>query len=102
MKWYHVPMGIGKVGIMGYLYILQSQKNQRYYIGSIGDLARRLAEHNSGKTKSLINLLPVQLVFTKRYENLGEARAMENKLKKMKSRAILERIIRDNEIKMGL
>ena len=95
-------MAFGKVGIMGYLYILQSEKNQRYYIGSTGDLARRLVEHNSGKTKSLVNLLPMQLVFSKSYENLQEARAMENKLKKFKSRDILERIIRDKEIKMGL
>ncbi|KKQ78844.1 MAG: hypothetical protein UT01_C0058G0001, partial [Candidatus Daviesbacteria bacterium GW2011_GWA1_38_7] len=31
---------------MGVVYILQSQVNQRYYIGSTCDLERRLIEHD--------------------------------------------------------
>jgi hypothetical protein len=30
----------------GYIYILQSLKNQRFYIGSTNDLERRVVEHN--------------------------------------------------------
>jgi putative endonuclease len=87
---------------MGYLYILQSQKNKRYYIGSTNDLERRLAEHNSGKTKSLRYLLPVTLVYSKNYPTLLDARAIERKLKSYKSRTILERIVSEGEIIMGL
>ena len=95
-------MAIGKSQSMGYLYILQSEKNGRYYIGSTNNLKRRLAEHNSGTTPSLTNLLPMRLVFKKVYDNLQEARKMELHLKKLKSRSIIERIIREQEIKTEL
>ena len=84
---------------MGHLYILQSVKNGRYYIGSTGNLTRRLKEHNSGQTVSLKNLLPVQLVFSKSYDNLKEARKMELHLKSLKNRSIIERIIIDKRVK---
>jgi putative endonuclease len=89
-------------GDMGYLYIVQSKRNGRYYVGSTNNLDRRIAEHNFGKTKSLKNVLPVLLVFQKKFDTLAEARKMELKLKKMKSRVILDRIVSDGEIKMGL
>lgn len=86
---------------MNFVYILQSEKNGRHYISSINDLERRLAEQNFSKTKSLMNLLPVKLVFKKEFAQLIEARRTEQKLKKMKSRSILERIIADGDIKSG-
>ncbi|MDO8523423.1 MAG: GIY-YIG nuclease family protein [bacterium] len=87
---------------MNYVYILQSEKNGRYYIGSTNDLERRITEHNFGKTKSLKNILPVKLVFKKEYQVLLEARRMELHLKKLKNRVILERIISEGDIKTGL
>lgn len=86
---------------MEYVYILQSKINGRYYIGSTNDLVRRLGEHNSGQTKSLKNLLPMKLVFSKVYEEIGAARKMELHLKKLKSRVILEKIIKEKDIKTG-
>ncbi|MDP2918981.1 MAG: GIY-YIG nuclease family protein, partial [Dehalococcoidia bacterium] len=35
---------------MFYVYILQSEKSGRYYIGSTGDIPTRLAQHNAGAT----------------------------------------------------
>ncbi|MBK5215567.1 MAG: GIY-YIG nuclease family protein [Candidatus Pacebacteria bacterium] len=87
---------------MEYVYILQSERNSRYYIGSTNNLERRLLEHNSGHTKSLRNLLPMILVFNQGYEKIGEARKMELRLKRLKSRIIIESIIRDKIIKLGL
>ena len=86
---------------MEYVYILQSEKNKRYYIGSTNNLKRRLLEHNSGQTKSLRNLLPVVLVFSKGYKERGKARKVEVHLKKFKSRVIIEKIITDGDIKTG-
>jgi putative endonuclease len=37
---------------MYFIYILFSQKTNRYYIGSTEDLARRLKHHNAGSTPS--------------------------------------------------
>ncbi|MDO8664168.1 MAG: GIY-YIG nuclease family protein [Candidatus Liptonbacteria bacterium] len=80
------------------VYILQSDKNGRYYIGSTNDVERRLAEHNAGKTKSLRFILPVRIVFTKEFESLKDARRAEIKLKKFKNRNIIERIISEKTI----
>lgn len=87
---------------MAFVYILQSGKNERYYVGSTNNLERRLLEHNFGKTVSLRKLLPVKLVFKKEFGNIRNARLMERKLKRFKNRSILKRIIKDGEIKMGL
>ncbi len=94
-------MHIGEAsGTMSFVYILQSKKTGRYYIGSTNDLSRRLAEHNSDQTKSLIYQRPLVVVFSKEYGNLSDARRIERKLKKMKSRSIIEHIVHDQEIKV--
>jgi putative endonuclease len=87
---------------MHFVYILQNDKNGRYYIGSTNNLERRLAEHNSGKTRSLRYILPLRIVFKKGFETKIEAVRIERKLKSLKSRNIIEKIIQDQEIKMGL
>jgi len=87
---------------MFWIYILQSEKNGRYYIGSTNNIERRLSEHNSGKTRSLKFIRPLKLVFKKPYESESEVKLMERKLKKYKSREIIDRIVKEQEIKMGL
>jgi putative endonuclease len=86
---------------MGIVYILQSLVNQRYYIGSTNDLTRRLREHEEGKTKSIRFIRPCKLVFSQEYATLIEARKIEYKLKKLKSRVIIERIIGNKVIHLG-
>ena len=100
---HYVPMYIGKGRVinMYFVYILQSEKNGRYYIGSTNNLERRILEHNSGKTKSLKYLRPLKIVFKKDFKEEYEARQIENKLKKLKNRNIIERIIVEQELKMG-
>ncbi|MFA6190067.1 MAG: GIY-YIG nuclease family protein [Candidatus Staskawiczbacteria bacterium] len=86
---------------MYFLYILQSVKNNRYYIGSTNNLDRRLSEHNGGKTKSLENLRPLKIVFSKEFEKEIDARRIERRLKKFKNRNIIENIVKEQRIKMG-
>ncbi len=83
--------------MVGYLYILKSLKNQRFYIGSTDNLERRVFEHNSGfeKNKFTRNNRPFELVFSQEYESLKIARQIEYKLKSFKSRKIIEEIIKD-------
>ena len=81
----------------GYVYILNTSNN-KYYIGSTKNLDQRITEHNLGKTKSLKYLLPISLVFSKQYNDIKIARKIEIKLKKLKSRKIIERIIEDQNI----
>ena len=91
--------------MVGYLYILKSLKNQRFYIGSTDNLERRLIEHNSGSEKSKFtkNNRPFELVFSQEYESLKIARKIEYKLKSFKSRKIIEEIVKDGicNLKVG-
>jgi putative endonuclease len=84
-----------------FVYILESENCNKFYIGSSQNPEKRLLEHNSGKTISLRGKGPWKIVFQKKYSSNREARAIEAKLKKMKSRKILERIIQEKEIKMS-
>ena len=67
---------------MFYLYILQSLKDNGYYIGITKDTEKRLIEHNKGKTKSTKNRIPFVLKYKEEYNNKTEARRREIKLKK--------------------
>ena len=78
----------------GYLYILQSVKNNRFYIGSTTDLTRRLTEHNEGKSPYTRTTRPWIIRYSKKFENILEARREERKLKKLKSRKVIDELIR--------
>lgn len=80
---------------MYWVYILKSDKTGKFYIGSTSNLTRRLEEHNSGQTKSLLYQRPLTLVFKQKFGNLSGARVAELMLKKMKSRTVLERIVKE-------
>ncbi|MFZ2188361.1 MAG: GIY-YIG nuclease family protein [Candidatus Moraniibacteriota bacterium] len=85
---------------MAYVYILQSKKDNRFYIGSTNNLDRRVQEHKNGKTPSTKRFGGVDLVFSQKYLLLEDARCIERKLKKLKRRDYLEKIIHDGFIKM--
>jgi len=85
----------------GYLYILKSEKLDKYYIGSSNNPERRLiAQHNKGFVISTKPGIPWVIVFKQKYPNLKMARQIEYKLKKMKSKIIIEKIIKDNFCKI--
>ncbi|KKR31469.1 MAG: Excinuclease ABC subunit C [Candidatus Gottesmanbacteria bacterium GW2011_GWC2_39_8] len=85
----------------GTVYILQSLVNLRYYIGSTSDFNRRIIEHQSGKSKYTKLIKPFKVVFRQEFASIIEARRIEYKLKKLKSRTIIEKIIKDGFIKLG-
>lgn len=84
----------------GYVYIIQSTKNNMYYIGSTLDTNNRLQEHNSGEVKATKNKGPWNLRFSQQYNTIKEARQIEYKLKKLKSRKIIEKIIENQKINL--
>ncbi|MFA5770819.1 MAG: GIY-YIG nuclease family protein [Patescibacteria group bacterium] len=87
--------------IMAFVYILQSQVNFRYYIGSTTNLERRINEHNNGQSKYTSLTKPFKLVFSQEFKNIQLAKKIESKLKRFKSRQIIDRIVKDKVIKTG-
>ena len=84
------------------VYILQGIKNLKYYIGSTDNLERRLKEHFKGLVHTTKRFLPVKLVFFQQYDDIKVARRIEYKIKKLKRKDIIERIIKEKIITMGL
>ena len=83
----------------GYVYILQSLVNNRFYIGSTKNLQKRVEEHNKGKSKYTKLTRPFKLVFSQKYTTLLGAQKIELWLKKQKDRDIILRIIEEGIIK---
>ena len=79
-----------------YVYILYSEKCNRYYIGYTEDVAKRLLRHNSGMVTATRNCRPYILKASKEFETELEARQEELRLKKQKSRKYLELLIKGN------
>ena len=66
---------------MFYVYLLQSRIDGKSYIGYTEDLRRRLAEHNSGKSRSTASRKPFDLVYYEAYASQADARVREKRLK---------------------
>ena len=77
------------------VYILQSVKNKRYYIGSTDNVSRRIDEHNAGYVQATRNTRPFQLRVVIECLTLTEARKSEQRLKKYKRKDILTKVIKD-------
>jgi putative endonuclease len=56
-----------------YVYVLQSRKDKKFYIGFSHDVYRRLKEHNTGKSPSTKYRLPLRLLFFEYYTNKKDA-----------------------------
>ncbi len=74
------------------VYILKSLKDNKRYIGFTQNLDKRLHEHNSGKTKSLINRRPLELIYTEVYETKHDAMNREKFFKTHSGRNFLDSI----------
>ena len=75
------------------VYVLQSEKDGSYYIGSTGDLNKRLIKHNKGYSTYTKNKRPWQLAYEETHNTLSEARRREFYIKSLKSRIAIEKLI---------
>lgn len=66
---------------MHYVYILQSLKDKKFYIGSTKDLKRRVLEHRNAKVPSTKSRLPLRLLCYEAYLTKIEAQRREIYLK---------------------
>jgi len=66
---------------MFYVYVLQSEKDNKFYVGYTNDLKSRLKLHNEGKIISTRNRQPIKLVYYEGSLNRQDALHREKYLK---------------------
>lgn len=73
-----------------YVYVLESKKTQRWYIGSTKDLRKRILAHNTGLNKSTKYGIPWRLIYYEVSLHRNDARAREKYLKSGMGRRYLK------------
>ena len=76
----------GPVAMSHFVYILQSEESDRYYIGRSRHPERRLKHHNTTSTGYTARYRPWTLAFTHEFATKDEAIAAEQLIKSWKSR----------------
>jgi putative endonuclease len=66
---------------MQFCYVLLSDKDRKFYMGSTADLRRRLQEHNQGRVRSTAYRRPLRLVYYEACWNADDAFRRERFLK---------------------
>ncbi|SFT72619.1 putative endonuclease [Algoriphagus locisalis] len=78
---------------MFYAYVLKSEKYEYFYKGHCQDLEKRLAQHNSGMTKSIRPYIPFSIVYFEGFESLSEAIQREKYFKTASGRKFLKKVM---------
>ena len=75
------------------VYILFSEKLNKYYIGFTGDLASRVARHNQGGKSFTGKANDWKLKYTETFNTKEAAMYREKQIKNWKSRKMIEKLI---------
>lgn len=78
-----------------YVYLLQSKKNNQFYIGYTSNLKRRLIEHNDGENFSTKSARPWDLIFFEGYRDDNDAKRRERYLKTNEGSKALKRMVKE-------
>jgi putative endonuclease len=70
---------------MYYVYILRSELDNSFYVGSTNDIEDRLKRHSEGRSKYTKKKLPLTLVYKEVFGTRSEAINRERYIKNMKS-----------------
>ena len=73
------------------VYILESLKDQGWYIGFTTDLKKRLDYHNTGKNTSTKNRRPLKIIYAEVYLDKRDALGREKFLKSGSGRRFLKK-----------
>ena len=76
-----------------YVYILQSFKDGKYYIGETHDVEARLLYHNTGLQRSTKNRIPFRIVLIEPFENKQVALIREKQIKSWKGGEAFKKLI---------
>ena len=78
------------------VYLLQSLKDNRTYIGFTDNFERRFHEHNAGKSKSTKHRAPFRLLFREEFETKKQAKEREVWWKSSVGRRKLKEYFKNN------
>ncbi|MFZ2324395.1 MAG: GIY-YIG nuclease family protein [Ignavibacteriaceae bacterium] len=76
-----------------FLYILESEKNKKFYVGISSDPYKRLYFHNTLEKGFTARYRPWKIVFVKEFGSKELASKIEKKIKSMKSHSYVEKIV---------
>ena len=79
---------------MYYVYILQSRKDNKFYIGSTSNVESRLKFHNAGRQRSTRHRIPFEIVRVEKYESKSEALKREKQIKSYKGGEAFRKLIK--------
>jgi len=75
------------------IYILQSQKNNKHYIGQTSDIDKRLEKHNNGQVRSTKNFRPWKLIYFEEFDNRSNACKREIEIKNYKGGILFKKLL---------
>ena len=81
-----------------YVYIIQSELDKSYYIGSTQDLVERLKRHNQGRSRYTKTKRPWILVYSEEFPDRSSAMKRENYIKNKKSRSYINTLIKTKKL----
>ena len=79
---------------MHFIYILQSEKDGRHYIGFTNDITRRSKEHNKGKSLATKPFRPYKLIYYEAFLEIKDAKARERFLKSGWGRRSIKKMLK--------
>ncbi len=72
-----------------YTYVLQSIRDDKFYIGYTHNLSKRIEEHKDGKVSSIKSRLPIRLIYYEMCTDENDAKRRERYLKTTQGRRFL-------------
>jgi len=77
-----------------FVYILKSQMDGSYYIGSTQDLDERIRRHNQGRSTYTKARKPWELIYSEAHPNRSIATKRDSQIKRRKSKDYIDSLIR--------
>jgi len=85
---------------MYYVYILYSEKFNRYYVGQTDNVKLRLIRHNNSEVKSTKHYIPWKLFYTEAYASRSEALRREHFLKRQRNKEFYKKLAQSAESRL--
>ncbi len=81
-----------------FVYIIQSEYDGSYYIGSTNNLTDRIERHNQGRSKYTKPKRPWRLTYCEEFASRSEAQKRELEIKNRKSKDFIDNLVRTSRL----